>query len=143
MIRVTYGSVTVAGGDAEQFAFALSQVAEVAKLAKELGANVSPLALARPVASGLLATGNKGANVAEWMRQETEKAERNGTPPPQRFRRSREELAAGLSEEQAAAARLAGGGEGGGVTYDPNAPSEGASGAEGLSLADIEHDGGE
>lgn len=131
MIRVTINGLTIEGSDEKAFAFALSQVANVASLAAEHGAHKGAQ-VPRGAESGkrFVLTG-KGSNVAQYMALMAEKAEAQGVKAPERFRRSKAEIDAGLNEEDAAAERLQAMGESVG----------GAGGAgEGATLADGQFD---
>lgn len=135
MISISINGLTVSGDDEEQFAFALSHVGKVAELAREHGTALirSPIvpraSVPRVEGEGALPHDTKGENVARYI----------ALTGKERFRRNREEMESGMTEEQAAGARLeAMGGDNAPSTFDPNAPSEGHSTGEVLSMEDIE-----
>ncbi len=105
MIRITVGTLTVAGSDRTEFAFALSQVATVAALAKEHGATVAPRMAAINTASG-------ADYCAQWLASPLNVGTGN-KGPASRFRMSPDELSTygENGRQEAAKARLIAGGE--------------------------------
>lgn len=133
MISITINGLTVSGDDEEQFAFALSHVGKVAELAREHGTALvrSPIVprVSVPRVEGEPIQHGKGECVAKYLSLVGKSV----------FRRNREELESGQDEETCARIRLeAMGGDSAPSTYDPNAPSEGHSTGEVLSMEDIE-----
>lgn len=130
MISVSIHGLTVSGGDEKQFAFALSQVANVAALAKELGAYALP---SRPVTTKAGGVDSERRDLcADWL------ASPLNFSGVQRFRMSRDEIAEHGDGEQArqAAARarmIAGGME----VADVGTATEGVSSADAVADASL------
>lgn len=94
MISVSINGLTVSGSNADEFEFALANVARVAQIAAENNAVQAPIQAVK--AASQVTEKGKSEMVKQWCAE-------NGKS---RFRRTQDEIDAGMTDEQAAANRL-------------------------------------